>query len=440
MIVPPPSLDCSAGDCNQNSSVTINEVFESVTILLEEQTVSVCPEADPDGDTRVKINEVLRAARNYQIGCSSAGASGGSGSGPSAVTLSVRDTSPVPDTTFLLPIDIAGSDNTTLVGVEFDLLYNQTKLAPASVGGAFCTFAQSETNNHFPSAALTVIASPTSPPPPPGLQRMRVKVLDLEGALEGSPAIVQNGRLLSCWFHLAPGVSYGQTTIVDGELAFASTINGIDVPTAISEGLVTSAQPAVQSFLPARDLEINDLVPAGTNCPHTMGGYEVAYAGFWSGKNGLIRRYLLHFDVSSIPAGATVLSATFEHQVLVHQPPAQSLPMFAGQVTRTGWLDTTANWAKYFCNTNGSGALSWTAAGGDFTQQDSVSWSTQGAGHKEVGVTSLVQRIVNSGGQLSMIVRMLDDSSATQDRYVKIATKEAQGSYEKPHLDVTWRP
>jgi len=77
--------------------------------------------------------------------------------------------------------------------------------------------------------------------------------------------------------------------------------------------------------------------------------------------------------------------------------------------------------------------------GVDFTQQDSVSWNTVNAGHKEVGVTSLVQRIVNNGGHLRMIVIMTEEASATQDRYVKIATKESQ-SYEAPHLDITWTP
>jgi len=50
----------------------------------------------------------------------------------------------------------------------------------------------------------------------------------------------------------------------------------------------------------------------------------------------------------------------------------------------------------------------------------------------------LVQRIVNSGGNLDMILRMTQEFSATQDRYVKIATKEAQGGYETPHLDISW--
>jgi len=171
-----------------------------------------------------------------------------------------------------------------------------------------------------------------------------------------------------------------------------------------------------------------------------MGGYQVAYVGFWSGKNGLVRRYLLHFDLSSIPAGATVLAATFEHQVLVHQPPGWGLMMTVAEVPYGNWLDTTANWAKYFCESNGSGSLLWDAPGGDFIPDDSATWYNLNAGHKEVDVTALVQRIINVDGQANLIMFMDGDTSANSDAYVKVATSEAQGGYETPHLDVSWIP
>jgi hypothetical protein len=156
-------------------------------------------------------------------------------------------------------------------------------------------------------------------------------------------------------------------------------------------------------------------------------------------KGMLSFRFLMHFDLSAIPSAATVDSATFMHEVLVHNPPGQALPMTFAELTNSDWQESTANWPKYFCNPDRSGPLYWNTPGGDFTLQDSASWSTVDAGHKEVDVTSLVQRVVDTNGQLHAIMFLDGDTSETEELSIYIASSESV-DFEKPSLVVQWHP
>jgi hypothetical protein len=194
----------------------------------------------------------------------------------------------------------------------------------------------------------------------------------------------------------------------------------------------------------ASDLEINDLLASPGNCPHSEGAYEVAYAGFWEGKNGLARRYLVQFDLLSlgIPNGAAVASAKFKFEVLVHQPPGTPIPLTIAELslaTPVLW-DDTAGWWRSYCNyLDGSGSVFWNNPGGDYTLQDSVVWNTVDVGQKEVDITVLVQRAVNGNDKLNLIMFMQGDTSATAGKFVKLATKESTTN-QQPKLEVNWYP
>lgn len=57
------------GDCSGDNAVTVAEVMTCAKIFLQRSEPDVCPAADPDGDGKVPIHEVVRAARSFLFGC-----------------------------------------------------------------------------------------------------------------------------------------------------------------------------------------------------------------------------------------------------------------------------------------------------------------------------------------------------------------------------------
>jgi len=57
------------GDCDDNRVVAIAELVRAVNIALGGQPVSVCPQADPDGDERVTVAELIRCVGRALDGC-----------------------------------------------------------------------------------------------------------------------------------------------------------------------------------------------------------------------------------------------------------------------------------------------------------------------------------------------------------------------------------
>jgi hypothetical protein len=63
-----------AGDCNEDGSVTVNELVLGVNINLGRADVSNCPAIDTDGNMLVAINELIAAVRSNLDGCGGGGA------------------------------------------------------------------------------------------------------------------------------------------------------------------------------------------------------------------------------------------------------------------------------------------------------------------------------------------------------------------------------
>lgn len=59
-----------AGDCNDDGTVTINEVITTVGIALGNAPLSQCPAADANGDGSVAINDIVQAVNSTLVGCS----------------------------------------------------------------------------------------------------------------------------------------------------------------------------------------------------------------------------------------------------------------------------------------------------------------------------------------------------------------------------------
>jgi hypothetical protein len=63
-----PPTPC-AGDCNDDGTVTVDEILTMVSIALGNAHVDVCLAGDANGDGMVSIDEILRAVNNALNGC-----------------------------------------------------------------------------------------------------------------------------------------------------------------------------------------------------------------------------------------------------------------------------------------------------------------------------------------------------------------------------------
>jgi len=64
-----PSPPECVGDCNYDSSVTVDEILIGVNIALGTSALSVCPQLDPDGNGQVTVDELLAAVNDALNGC-----------------------------------------------------------------------------------------------------------------------------------------------------------------------------------------------------------------------------------------------------------------------------------------------------------------------------------------------------------------------------------
>jgi trimeric autotransporter adhesin len=135
------------------------------------------------------------------------------------------------------------------------------------------------------------------------------------------------------------------------------------------------------------------------------------------------RRVLVQFDLSAIPAGSTINSATLE--LYASAAPTNSRTLNVHRVT-SSWVETTANW------TNNS-------AGYDAPVSASVAAGTT-TGWKIWTVTSLVQAWLGGTYQnYGMLVKDNTESSATQYAYT-FSTKENATAANRPILRVNYTP
>ncbi len=66
---PTPTPPACAGDCNQDGSVTVDELIKGVNIALGTMSVAACSSFDTNGDGAVTINELIAAVNRALNGC-----------------------------------------------------------------------------------------------------------------------------------------------------------------------------------------------------------------------------------------------------------------------------------------------------------------------------------------------------------------------------------
>jgi len=109
------------------------------------------------------------------------------------------------------------------------------------------------------------------------------------------------------------------------------------------------------------------------------------------------RRALVQFDVSSIPSGSHVVSATLEFTARASVV-GEAVDIYRMTV---GWTETGATWNKY------DGSSNWSTAGGDFTSSgfaDPTVPSTSNGDKVDLPVQDIVQAWVNGASNFCFIV------------------------------------
>lgn len=122
-----------------------------------------------------------------------------------------------------------------------------------------------------------------------------------------------------------------------------------------------------------------------------------------TGFGGFPDRTLLEFDVSSIPASATIDSAELKMR---GDPIASGIFGIAVDRVTKAWVEAEVTWGEY------SSGNAWGLPGGDYDATDEVTASWDRATTPDtIDITALVQDALdNRAGTLSLIVRATDSN------------------------------
>ncbi|OIO90775.1 MAG: hypothetical protein AUK03_12425 [Anaerolineae bacterium CG2_30_64_16] len=195
-----------------------------------------------------------------------------------------------------------------------------------------------------------------------------------------------------------------------------ATDTATSIPTATASPNATPTDtptPVTMSLTPSADAYIYSAAPT-TN----YGAATTLYVG--SQSTNATGRALFRFDLSPIPAGATVLSASFQAFVVEASSSPAVLDVEMKRVD-TAWLENSATWTT---------PLSYTGA-------DNVSGVGTGLGYHSWDVTSLVQTWVNGATNQGMA---LMSKNETTIGWRGFASKESAPPPNPPRLVIAYRP
>jgi len=189
---------------------------------------------------------------------------------------------------------------------------------------------------------------------------------------------------------------------------------------------------------PTRDTRINEFAPTENYGVTTQCAVLSPFAGQRSAA-------LLAFDVTSIPVGSTVSSATLLFKVAWNTLGApQAAHVFA--LTRLftegtesgGTTNTGATWNKY--NSAAQGGNNWTTAGGDWDATNGVAFNIPtGTSPLSIDVTTAVQQALDNhriSDIISLIVRT--DATLGANQGAAVYLKEDGTASNRPTLEITY--
>lgn len=114
------------------------------------------------------------------------------------------------------------------------------------------------------------------------------------------------------------------------------------------------------------------------------------------------RRPILEFDISELPAEATLTSASLQLYYYVYYQSPEGRTVWAYKLTRTDWVELEATWNDYKTDTP------WTSAGGDYVTSNPAGGSTvfpHDYGWMSWDVLAIVQDAYNSSNPAEFLVK-----------------------------------
>ena len=241
----PNCADC-IGDCNLDGQVHVNELIKAIDMVLGNQPLVNCPQADASIDRIVTVGEIATATNYALNGCPTIVTDGG-GASIETVNLGMFERTGYPGGTVNMLVELSGSGTTPVAGSQLDLVYDSSILSDPT-----CALQVSS----LPTTALKT-SSPTDPNTPAGMERYRVVVMDVpglldsdgdgqddDGAISGSASTYGDGFLVNCQFTIDAAATIGTVTTIEAHNASVCEASGTEMLTTVTNGTVeVIAQP-----------------------------------------------------------------------------------------------------------------------------------------------------------------------------------------------------
>jgi autotransporter-associated beta strand protein len=180
-----------------------------------------------------------------------------------------------------------------------------------------------------------------------------------------------------------------------------------------------------------------------------FGGYGFVWTGRSDKATTPVRRALFEFDLSSIPVGSTITSASLQLYCTDSHNVASNFRLFRtlvdwGEGTATGKAGATATAGQASWNNRLTGTAAWSTPGGasgtDYSATVSASTSVTGTGAKtwsSAGLLADVQYWVNNPGS-NFGWFLISDAEGTNQSVNRFATSENGTTANRPALTVTY--
>ncbi|HEX3725836.1 MAG TPA: DNRLRE domain-containing protein [Pirellulales bacterium] len=144
-------------------------------------------------------------------------------------------------------------------------------------------------------------------------------------------------------------------------------------------------------------------------------------------------RLLLRFDVSGIPAGATINSA----QLLLRHNAGSfsgSATFLCSRVTQPAWIENQATWNSY------STGNAWITPGGDYTTVNQVSMTLSNPNDLVfTGLKPLIDDAISNRARLLHVI-ITGPEVGIADEYVQCGTSDDESAQLWPTLTINYTP
>jgi len=218
-------------------------------------------------------------------------------------------------------------------------------------------------------------------------------------------------------------------TLVDGVVTLTADLSGLTYPITVD--------PTLGPLTPSKDASLLEGLP-------TFGFGQANTIQMGPQDAGRNKRFVIQFDISAIPVGATVTTATLALYLVNLQAGLNNATFSIFRCTRTNWDDNGSFTNNAECNWNDyleSGPTAWTTPGGDFdggTSDGPFTLLTADIGsYINNDISTLSQDAIdNRVGLLSALSKLdVEDLDGT-DRFVIFNSLE--NAANKPELTVVY--